>query len=180
MSRTQLAVLAGIIATVGGGTVIWQSNSDTTLADLQAAGVGTCPTRLVTCNWRIDADGANVLADAGLNVPRGYKTLATRVAVCAQADGGRDVILPPLPARNGLAALASPDFSSCTIAADPGGTLWRTASSRCQRRPLGGTLAGCHRLDGGDQGELNAYPRSELAGAQCEDAACAVFAGESP
>ena len=190
MDRTKLAALAGVIAiiAVGGvGTTVWQANSDTTLADLTDAGVASCPRRLVTCNWRLDADGRNVLADAGVTVGAGYRTLAARVAVCTQADGGRDVVFPPVPQRAGkLAALASPDLGNCTVAADPGGALWRTAPSACVAAPAdGGQL--CQRLgaslDGGARwvGASNAMPRAASNGhATCEDVACTVFAGEVP
>ena len=184
MDRTKLAAIASLVAAISVGgiaTQVWQSNPGTQLVELADAGVGGCPTRLVTCNWRVDQDGRNILEDAGVVVGTGYRTLSTRVAVCAALNGDpRAVVLPPMPGRGGIAALASPDLGSCTVAADPGGALWRTAQSACVRRPLGGTLAGCHIADGGDQGELNAYPRAYLAGAQCEDTACTVFAGETP
>lgn len=163
--------------------VVWQPSPGTTTAELADAGVASCPVRLVTCNWRIDDDGAAVLLDAGLSVPRGYRTLAARVRVCLGEDGGRDVILPPLPQRAGaLAALASPDLDSCTVDADPGGALWRAAPSRCVAAPAdGGQLCRRTERDGGFRyfGAGNRMERSESNGhATCEDVPCARFESE--
>lgn len=186
MNRTRLAALASLVAAVvvGGITTnVWQANPDTTLADLQDAGVLDCPTRLVTCDWRVDAEGRDVLLDAGLDVPTGYRTLAARVAVCT--NGVRDVVFPAFPARAGqLAGLASPDLGSCTVAADPGGALWRTAQSRCVRRQTDAG-ANCYRrnpFDGGTQdfGDWNSMPRADALGPDCQPAPCTVFAGEAP
>lgn len=187
MNRARLAALATVIGTVivgGVATQVWQAAPGTTAADLADAGVLACPTRLVACNWRIDDDGRAVLADAGVTVARGYRTLAARVRVCTQEDGGRDVVFPALPQRAGqLAALASPDLDNCTVAADPGGALWRPAPSRCVAAPEGD--ARCRRAEGDGgfrwQGALNAMPRPESNGhPSCVDVPCTVHAGEAP
>jgi hypothetical protein len=187
MDRNKLALIASVIGVVSVGgvaTTVWQAGQDVTALELRDAGVMDCPTRLVTCNWRIDADGANILADAGVSVPPGYRALATRIKVCTQADGTRDVVVPPLPQRAGrLAALASPDLANCTVAADPGGALWRVAASQCVAAPVGDPRCKRDEHDGGFRwiGDLNRMPRSESNGhASCIDVPCGVFAGETP
>lgn len=186
MNRSKLAALASILGVVvvgGVSTVVWQPDETTTVADLADAGVGTCPVRLVTCNWRVDADGASVLEDAGISVGRGYRTLGARVRVCT--NGIRDVVFPPLPQRAGaLAALAVPDLDSCTVDPDPGGALWRAAPSACVAAPLdGGRLCRRTERDGGFRwfGAGNRMLRGESNGhATCEDVPCVVFAGDAP
>lgn len=184
MNRDRLAALAiilGTAITAGGITITaWQAAPGTTAADLADAGVGGCPTRLVSCDWHLNDDGVAVLSDAGVTVPRRNMRLGARVKVCEQADGGRDVVFPPMPQRHGRAALASPNLADCDVAADPGGALWRVVQSRCVRaQPDAG--ADCKMLlrDGGSEfhGWWNVIPRTISTGNDCVPCACTRFFG---
>ncbi len=61
---------------------------------------------------------------------------------------------------------------------DGGVTVIYRAAPPCKRKPKG--AKNCARLDGGDPGEMNRYPASELTGASCEGVACSIWAGEDP
>ena len=144
MNRTRLAAIATVIGTIvvgGVSTGVWQAGPDTTTTELRDAGVLDCPTRLVTCNWRIDDDGVEVLLDAGLAVSRGYRTLASRVKVCT---GPEEV--PRLSRPN--------DPSPCLDSNDCGGGICHssgTCLSECPPEADAGFLRG---PDGGAIGCL--------------------------
>ena len=63
-----------------------------------------------------------------------------------------------------------------TVRVPDGGSEVRTTLADCARRKPG---ALCTRLDGGDPGDWNRYPATQLVGV-CQMVACSIFSGQNP
>lgn len=192
METDKLKALYIVIATVAiGGTVYTAKlpKPDTTRADVIDGGIAQCPRRHLICDVRVSEEGKNLLRDAGVNLAnlRRYASVRVRARACDQEDGGVAVLLPPMPFASRLDDLPPfhvVDWAQCDPVAhdgtdQPGWEPVARAQSRCLWKQADAG-ANCTRLDGGDPGVWNSYPRNQLTGADCQRAPCVVLAGEDP
>jgi hypothetical protein len=205
MSPALRALLAGVLISAGGVAVYTYSQSSTTFADLQAAGIGTdCNPRLIICSERVNPVLRNRLADGGYPLPaqRKYARVVRQAFNCPNPDGGvRELVVPGfehLTAGNDDALVPEPFRCIDRPCTDlPGfcgsgpknvglaSAIVTFGAPPCVRAPLdGGTdcRAQGYELDGGARfiGTGNVFPSAVATGTQCEQVECTVMSGDNP
>lgn len=185
------AVTFSVFLVTGGGTV--QQQRDWLVND---AGI-TAVTHAATCPARVSAECVAAAQGAGIPLKR-YSRLTFPVAVRVQADGGRDVQLPPMNFGLVDECINVVDWADCTL--DGSGAAVAAASAllgqelpftisgvtpRWVRQKADAGLA-CRRraTDGGsfNFGDRNVFPASEAVSvAACEVVGSGVvYSGADP
>ncbi len=122
---------------------------------LTDSGFGSCTLRFIECPVRLGQRARNLGLDAGVTFgPGKYQQVRLTAMRCGTALG---------------IAVDNNGWPTYAVA---------TGTPGCKRRDAGVPVAQCQRVDGGNQGDENQYPASELTGAGCTPVPCGVIFGD--